>query len=92
MLGALLHHAVGHQTEDVGVVKEAMHLHLVQGSLAVLLVMAQDALQGIEAPIPQPLHQVHVAETPARSQVQCGLGVPLLGTAPMSGPCAWPQL
>lgn len=55
-------------------VKEAMHLHLVQGSLAVLLVMAQDALQGVEAPISQPLHQVHVAEAPVKNQVWCGRG------------------
>lgn len=68
MLGTLLHHAVGHQAQDVGVVKEAVHLHLMHGSLAVLLVMAQDALQGVEAPVPQPLHQVHIAEAPAGSR------------------------
>lgn len=85
MLGTLLHHAVGFQTQDVGVVKEAMHLHLVQGSLAVLLVVAQDAFQGVEAPVPQPLHQVHIAEAPAKSRVWCGLAVPLL-RCPCWGP------
>lgn len=78
MLGTLLHHAMGHQAQDVGVVEEAVHLHLVQGSLAVLLVMAQDALQGVEAPVPQPLYQVHVAEAPVKSQAWCGMDVPLL--------------
>lgn len=85
MLGTLLHHAVGHQVQDVGVVKEAVHLHLVQGSLAVLLVMAQDALQGIEATVPQPLHQVHIAEAPARSRAWRGLGITLL-QHPHQGP------
>lgn len=88
MLGALLHHAVGHQAQDVGVVEEAMHLHLVQGGLAVFLIVAQDALQGIEAPIPQPLHQVHIAEAPARSQEWHGLGA----VTPVLGPCAQSHL
>lgn len=76
MLGALLHHAVGLQMQDVGVVEEAVHLYLMQGSLAVLLVVAQDALQGIEASVPQTLHQVHIAEAPERSRAWHGLGVP----------------
>lgn len=91
MLRTLLHHAVGHQAQDVGVVEEAVHFHLMQGGLAVLLVVAQDALKGVEAPVPQPLHQIHIAEAPVRSRARRGPGVTPLRHQCQGGPWAQPQ-
>ena len=56
MFGSLLHHCMCTKWQDVGMLKELVHLYLMHGLLAIILVMAHDAFQGIEAPIMKPLY------------------------------------
>lgn len=51
MLGIPLPQTVGHKAQDVGVMKEAMHVCFSLGVLSVLLLVTQDSLQGVEVSI-----------------------------------------
>lgn len=70
MLGSFLYHGMCTEGQDVGVLKKQVHLYLVQSFLTIILVMAYDAFQGIEAPILQPFDQVHIAEATAGSKTE----------------------
>ena len=59
---------MGDQAQDVGVIKQVMHLHFSLSLLAAFAVMAQNPLQGIEAPILYPLNQVHITEPTERGK------------------------
>lgn len=56
MLSSSFFQRVSHEVKDVGMLEEAMHLCLSLGFFLVLLLMAQDPLQGIEVSIMQALH------------------------------------
>lgn len=57
------------QAQDVGVIKQLMHLHLRLSLLTAFTVMAQDPLQGVEVPILYALYQINITEpTEERTQ------------------------
>lgn len=60
------------QAQDVGVIKHLMHFHLCLSLLSAFAVMAQDPLQGVEAPVLCPLYQIDITE-PTEERTQ-GLG------------------
>ena len=53
---------MSNQAQDIGVIKNLMHLHLCLSLLTAFTVMAQDPLQGVEAAILRPLYQIYITE------------------------------
>lgn len=70
VFGSFLYHGMCTEGQNVGVLKKQVHLYLVQSFLTIILVMAYDAFQGIEAPILQPFDKVHIAEATAGNKIE----------------------
>lgn len=61
-LSSTLHEGVAHQTQDIGVVEQSVHLHFRLGLLPSLPVVTQDSLQSVETAILSSFYQIDIAK------------------------------